>query len=223
MNASSCIVVGDRKLGCNEWWGGWGIYSPNHQLDCWWRLSDRWRTGQSGAHRTCPVPQPCHQFRWIPTVGAPDLWARLDVRCTPDKYCSLPGAPVWARLTSARAARALNAAQVAVGAEIAVAPLLHRTVRWIIAERLKWKPEAGEFLRRLSLGAPDTVRCTPDSPVNYSGVALEIPEGGEFELESSGAPDTVRWHTGQSGAPYQRCLRFAHALLLNPTLGLFIG
>jgi hypothetical protein len=48
----------------------------------------------------------------------------------------------------------------------------------------------------LFLGAPDTVRCTPDSPVNYSGVPLEIPEGGEFKLESSGAPDTVRWCTG---------------------------
>jgi hypothetical protein len=47
-------------------------------------------------------------------------------------------------------------------------------------------------------------------------VPLEIPEGGEFELESSGAPDmsggapdTVRWHTGQSGEPDQRCLRLA--------------
>jgi hypothetical protein len=39
------------------------------------------------------------------------------------------GAPVWARLTSARAARTFNASQVAVGAEIAVAPELHRTVR----------------------------------------------------------------------------------------------
>jgi hypothetical protein len=53
-------------------------------------------------------------------------------------------------------------------------------------------PEAGEFLRTLFLGAPDTVRCTPDSPVNYSGAPPEIPEGGKFELKSSGAPDTVR-------------------------------
>jgi hypothetical protein len=37
--------------------------------------------------------------------------------------------------------------------------------------------------------------------VNYSGAPLEFPEGGEFELEFSGAPDTVRWCTGQSGAP----------------------
>jgi hypothetical protein len=43
-------------------------------------------------------------------------------------------------------------------------------------------------------GAPDTVRCTPDSPVNFSALALRIPEGDEFELESSGAPDTVRCH-----------------------------
>jgi hypothetical protein len=42
---------------------------------------------------------------------------------------------------------------------------------------------------------------TPDSPVNYSGVAPKIPEGGEFGVDLPGAPDTVRWHTGQSGAP----------------------
>jgi hypothetical protein len=59
--------------------------------------------------------------------------------------------------------------------------------------------------------------------VNYSAPALDFPEGEELEWESSGAPDTVRWCTGQSGAPHQRCLRLAHALLLNPTLGLFIG
>jgi hypothetical protein len=54
----------------------------------------------------------------------------------------MSGAPVWACLTSARAARAFNATQGAVGAKVVVAPLLHRTVR-----------------------------CTPDSPVNYSGTA----------------------------------------------------
>jgi hypothetical protein len=57
-------------------------------------------------------------------------------------YCSLSGVPEWARLTSARAARAFNAPQVAVGAEVAVAPESHR--------------------------------CTPDSPVNYSGLAVGV-------------------------------------------------
>ena len=78
----------------------------------------------------------------------------------------------------------------------------------------------------------------PDSPVNYSGVPLEIPEGGKFELESSGAPDTVRWCTGHcpvvhrtlsGGTPdspvRQTRAHFGYPLLslLNPILGLFIG
>jgi hypothetical protein len=91
--------------------------------------SGRWEAVCSMGHRTCPVPLPRHHCRWILTVGASDLWARLDVRCTPGMHCSLSGAPVWARLPSARAARAFNAPQVAVGAEVAVAPELHRTVR----------------------------------------------------------------------------------------------
>jgi hypothetical protein len=47
---------------------------------------------------------------------------------------------------------------------------------------------------------------TPDSPVNYSGAAPRIPEGGKFRVGFPGAPNTVRWHTGQSGAPDQGCL-----------------
>jgi hypothetical protein len=128
------------------------------------RLSVRWRTGQSGAHRTCPVPPPRHHCRWILTVGASDLWAHLDVRCTPDMYCLLSGVPVWARLTSARAARAFIALQVAVGAEIAVAPESHRTVR-----------------------------CTPDSPVNYSGLAVRVSRS--WRVPEADLP----WRTGQSG------------------------
>jgi hypothetical protein len=42
--------------------------------------------------------------------------------------------------------------------------------------------------------------------VNYSRVALGIPEGGEFESESPGAPD-------MSGAPDQGCLRLPLLLL----------
>jgi hypothetical protein len=47
-------------------------------------------------------------------------------------------------------------------------------------------------------------------------VPLEIPEGGEFKSESSGAPDSLVCQTrGAFGCPF--------VLLLNPTLGLFIG
>jgi hypothetical protein len=74
-----------------------------------------------------PVPPPRHHCRWILTVGASDFWARLDVRCTPDMYCSLSGVPVWARLTSARSWRALNAPAGDRWREVSVAPELHRT------------------------------------------------------------------------------------------------
>jgi hypothetical protein len=52
---------------------------------------------------------------------------------------------------------------------------------------------------------------TPDSPVNYSGVAPRIPEGGKFGVDLPGAPNTVRWHIGQSGAPDQGSLRLSFA------------
>ena len=50
--------------------------------------------------------------------------------------------------------------------------------------------------------------------MNYSGAPLDFPEGDEFELESSGAPDTVRWHTGQSGAPDQGAFGMSLALFI---------
>jgi hypothetical protein len=59
--------------------------------------------------------------------------------------------------------------------------------------------------------------------VNYSEAPLKIPEGAKFGLESlvhrtlsGGAPDIVRWHTGQSGAPDLGILRLSLALLIEP-------
>jgi hypothetical protein len=58
---------------------------------------------------------------------------------------------------------------------------------------------------------------TPDSPVNYSGAPLEIPEGSKFGFDRPGAPDTVR--CARPG-----CLPGCLLLYcLNPFLGLFIG
>jgi hypothetical protein len=141
------------------------------------------------AHRTVRCPLPRHHCRWILTVGASDLRARLGVRCTPDRYCLLSGVPAWARLPSARAARAFIAQQVAVGAEIAVAPESHRTVR-----------------------------CTPDSPVNYSGLSVGVSRS--WRVPEADLP----WHTGQSGAPDQGCLRLPLCSFVeSKKLGLFIG
>jgi hypothetical protein len=157
-----------------------GIYSPNHQTSRLVRLSVRWRTGQSGAHRTCPVRQPRHQSRWVPTVGVLTSGPALMSGGAPDMYCRVSGAPVWACLTSAHAARAFNASQVAVGAEIAVAPLLHRTVRCTPDNPVNYSGAAEMNSRgwRVPEAAlpwsTGHVRCTPDSPVNYSGVASGI-------------------------------------------------
>jgi hypothetical protein len=168
------------RLGCYECWGGWGIYSPNHQTSRLVRLSVRWRTGLSGAHRTCPVRQPRHQKPLGSTVGALSSGPALMSGGAPDMYCRVSGAPAWACLTSARAAHAFNASQVAVGAEIVVAPLLHRTVRCTPDSPVNYSGVAEVNSRgwRVPEAAlpwsTGHVRCTPDSPVNYSGVASGI-------------------------------------------------
>jgi hypothetical protein len=76
-------------------------------------------------------------------------------------------------------------------------------------------------------------RCsagTPNSPVNYSGVPSDFPEGSEFSVECPGAPDTVRWCTRQSGgapdSPVRQTrvpLGYLVLSLFEPFLGLFIG
>jgi hypothetical protein len=62
---------------------------------------------------------------------------------------------------------------------------------------------------------------TPDSPVNYSGARLEKPESGQFILVRYWCTDTIRWHTGQSGAPDQGTLSFFAPLYLNPIMNIY--
>jgi hypothetical protein len=52
--------------------------------------------------------------------------------------------------------------------------------------------------------------------VNYSEAPPNFPEGEEFSVKSPGAPDTVWWHTGQSGAPDQGTLRLSLARFVEP-------
>jgi hypothetical protein len=79
------------------------------------------------------------------------------------------------------------------------------------AEIRSWRVQ-----NRSPLGHRTLSGGTPDSPVNYSEAPLRIPKGEEFGLESPGAPDTVRWHTGQSGASDQGTLRLSLALFVEP-------
>jgi hypothetical protein len=136
----------------------------------------------------CPVRQPRHPtVRVRPlellTAGPPDspvVHRTVTVLCP---VCLLAPA-LTLRELSAHCSVHCSLLQTTVGA-VAVtpqgspdSPVLHRTVRWIIAEWLSQKPE-----------------------------------GSEFELIHPGAPDTVRWHTGQSGAPDQGYIRFLLLLL----------
>jgi hypothetical protein len=163
-----------------------GIYSPNHQSGRWGRLLSK------GAPDS-PVRQTRH-----PTVGVRplELWHvgppdSLVVHRTVTVHCPVrllaPALIFCAR--HLHCSRTVHFCRRPL-ALWAVAPLgtpdrpvLHRTVRWIIAE--------GQFQK---------------------------PEGGKFGVDLPGAPNTVRWHTGQSGALDQGSLRFSLLLSFEPFL-----
>jgi hypothetical protein len=52
------------------------------------------------------------------------------------------------------------------------------------------------FCRRPLVLLAVAAHGTPDSPVNYSGVAPQKPEAEQFRVVLPGAPNTVRWCTG---------------------------
>jgi hypothetical protein len=84
-------------------------------------------------------------------------------------------------------------------AKVALCRVVHRTVRCTIGQPLFMSGArspsysgADDCCRFVAVGAPDTVRCTPDSPVNYSRTPPNSPESGLFTGGQPGAPDTVR-------------------------------
>jgi hypothetical protein len=69
------------------------------------------------------------------------------------------------------------------------------------------RPLARPRVLRGSRGRPlahRTVRCTPDSSVNYSRTPFISSREQQVHLSQPGAPDTVRCTTGQSGVPRLR-------------------
>jgi hypothetical protein len=143
-------------------------------------------------HRTLTGAPATSPGRWVSTIGASDSGATEQSGGAPNRSCSLSGAPSDACSDSARA--------------VGIVPV-----------------HCSRCRRPLALGAIAPLGAqsgaTPDSPVNYNGVASRIPEGGKFRAELPGAPDTVRWCTGQSGAPDQGCLWVVFcSLYLNPFL-----
>jgi hypothetical protein len=76
-----------------------------------------------------PVRQPRHPNVRVPTVGAMTARPAWMSGGAPDMNCRVSGAPVRACLTSACSGTHLMRLLVTIGAEVAVAPLSHRTVR----------------------------------------------------------------------------------------------
>jgi hypothetical protein len=86
----------------------------------------------------------------------------------------------------------------------------HRIVRWCTGQALFsvrcaiWlcsnsgvhSSAFNAFCRRSLARSSRCSADTPDSPVNYSGVAPRIPEGEQFGVGVLDALDTVRWCTG---------------------------
>jgi hypothetical protein len=186
---SSCIECVGWKLRCLEvWWLG-DIYSPNHQSVHWGGCLSTGAPDSPVRHRILSSAPATSPNRWGSTVGALTSGATEQSGDVPDSHCSLSGAPSSACSDSARAVRALfthcSLLQTTVGA-------VSRCSAWHTRQS----------------GA------TPDSPVNYSGVALQILEAEMFRVVLPGAPDTVWWHTGQSGAPDQGSLQLVLLLCI---------
>jgi hypothetical protein len=68
----------------------------------------------------------------------------------------------------------------------------HRTVRCLLLA--VGSPTCPARIARPTVGSPDTVRCTPDSPVNYSRTPLISSREQQVRLSQPGALDTV-WCT----------------------------
>jgi hypothetical protein len=143
---------------------GWlgGIYSPNHQIDHWWRLLSH------GAPDS-PVHQPRH-----PTVG---FWPLELLKAGP------PDSPVVHQTVTVHCPVRL------------LAPVLTSAHAGAHCSSFNVHCRRPLVLcSRYSAGALNSL-------VNYSGAAPRIPECDKFGVGFPGAPDTVLWHTGQSGAP----------------------
>jgi hypothetical protein len=122
------------------------------------------------------------------------MWAIGQSGGAPDMSYSLSGAPSGACSDSARAV-----------ALFTVHCRLLQTTVGAVSRCSAWHTEQSS--------------ATPDSPVKYSGGQFQKPEGGKFGAILPGAPDTVRWHTRQSGTPDKGNLRFVFcSFYLNPFL-----
>jgi hypothetical protein len=84
-------------------WGGWGIYSPNHQNIAVGRLLSHGAPDSPVRHQTLSGEPATSAGRWGSTVGALTCGASGLSGGAPDRSCKLSGAPTARPLSSARA------------------------------------------------------------------------------------------------------------------------
>jgi hypothetical protein len=97
-------------------WGGWGIYSPNHQK---WPLGGCLSHGapdSSVRHRTLSGAPATSAGRWVLTVGALTAGASELSGGAPDRSCRLFGAPSARALLARTVAHSMRL-QSTVGAK----------------------------------------------------------------------------------------------------------
>jgi hypothetical protein len=84
-------------------WGGWGIYSPNHQNMAVGRLLSHGAPDSPVRHRTLSGAPATPASCWGSIVGALTGGASGLSGGAPDRSCRLSGAPTACALSSARA------------------------------------------------------------------------------------------------------------------------
>jgi hypothetical protein len=150
-----CLGVLDFALVMNEYfkrlgwlWMRWlgGIYSPQPLPSRWWSLL---AMGAPDSPVRATLARPLGS-------GAVDCWSALS------SYCTGQSGDLWLLSWHYSSLFIVSDDRCRAGSRCSAgspdSPVVHRTVRWIIAER------ASEFLRVAGLGlygpsAPDTVRC----------------------------------------------------------------
>jgi hypothetical protein len=171
--------------------GGWlGVFiAPTTKVTVWWGLLSHGAPDSPVRHWTLSDAPATSPSRWVLTVGASDRWATGQSGGAPDSHYSLSGAPSGAALTSACAdahcsrllfrCRRLLALGSRYFASIPDSPVLHRTVLWIIVERLPEFPKVASS--ELGSLVHQTVRCArPGQPSGYLLLSLFEPFSWSF-------------------------------------------
>jgi hypothetical protein len=159
------------KLGWLEWWWLGVFIAPTTIL----AIAVDGTPDSPVVHRTwhCSLSSVCHVSRLL-GFGAIDRWSPLS-SCGTGQSSGTPDSSVCSDFVVLTSDFCVVHCSLFIAvdrwAQLIVAPLPHRTVR-----------------------------CTPDSPVNYSGATLGKTESGQFVGALAWAPDSVRYTTGCTNA-----------------------